>query len=1644
MSYRIHYPIKPKLKTTLKIFRGGADDSMCPICLEDFEESEINNNETIRCESCFQHFHYDCIKHWCESSNQWDSIQNSVCPICRQSNICRNRNFVRRESEASRIRRGIRENQMQTPSEISDIILSIGSEYRIRDNVGLTDLMYLDENWKFNRLNSENENERNENMTNWVSDHLDKFINDMNNSAPNPESQWDIADNREENARTFREEVQRATFNRTLPVWFIAPRPEDSLDIQHLRDLHQLKMFTYSEYNRLKRDYPVYSYFELLFSAEKRKINNERRVAKRKLMRISLRIFLYTMILVKKDTVSRGLTVHPMDTVGDSSESEYESESESETISTQTISTQAQTQTESETGSQTQEDTPVPEPDDGEVAEPQEDTPVPEPDDGEVAEPQEDTPVPEPDNGEVAEPQEGEENVVENDARFDWIPVEENPVEASAVEEAPMARNEEERPRARGWRLPSLSRRRRNAYHPGRPSSSFGMSEPSTETHVDIVGGAGDLPNDRKELKEMCAKAGIPYSSKEGIERIKKRLRALPPSPELKEMCAKAGIPYSSKDGIGRLKRRRTGLPTPGRQHRCAYADRGATYSFFPKFLHKLLTNQEYSNIISWKNDNDGNVLIVLKDKLLVAKELCPRANDGGAVMRSQFWNYGFNRISGRGDNEWVFSNPKVKSIDDILTLRSLKDSPEDRRARRDAEADARNARLAVQRAVDDQRIVNSPTIDDRDRDIANVLMQLNNQSPQSTDMAAMAVPRHVLLEHDEQGDMHSVGEESADMADMAAPRHVLLELDEQGDLHSVGEESADMDNNEAANVFASITNINDENTEDLDRRTSYLQNLNTNNEHSLKIALLIESLKNHVIDENEKNQIKQKQNELWQSLKEIELDNTKRKDILYKYMFEYLKRTIPQAKLNEGAKIAQSNFESIKRAQIHNRPTKPLTESEQKQADEETNAAISRGQMLAQDEDTNMEDVQSPNTQLEPPSAEALKLREEVAQLIQENEQLKARKASKLREEVAMLIQENEQLKASKTPDPAVGEADGEEPVEFTEESLRRSIAEHDKLRAALEAAGEEADGEEPLEFTEESLRRSIAEHDKWKATIEWAVAVSEADAADPAFARARARLVDRDREDREASLPSSSSLAPNTQLEPHSGEAPKPKRRQLGVVPPPGTRVSVRYQHAPDDWNYEGTVGEPLDGIARAMVEFDDGSERPIDFAVPGISITREASQSGGAKQADFLINLHKLLTNQEYSNIISWTYGNYGNILILLKDKLLVAKEVCPRSANIDFHSCARQFCNYGFKTETRLSIEGIDKNNGLIFSNPKVKSIDDILTLERKISTKCRKSPTIDDGDRAANVLAQLNNPSPQSTDMDNNEAANVLASIANISDENTEDLDRRTAYIQNLNTNIEDSIKISLLIEALKQHVVDENEKKQIKQKQNELWQGLKEIPLEDEQRKGVLFKYMGDYLTRTISLSKLKEGAKIVNKKYESIKRAQIHNRPTEPLTESEQKQADEEMNAAISRGSQLAQDEDTNMEDVQSPITPIVEEPWWRKGGITDKALIRLHSEPVDGHMIEVYYGDHWKLGRAVRKKRRDVAISYRGNHPVSGDPIDGDDETETIRQIVTQVDYIDGTSVDELLHRGDWKQRGDPVGQKEYQSTPKYWRYA
>ncbi len=227
-------------------------------------------------------------------------------------------------------------------------------------------------------------------------------------------------------------------------------------------------------------------------------------------------------------------------------------------------------------------------------------------------------------------------------------------------------------------------------------------------------------------------------------------------------------------------------------------------------------------------------------------------------------------------------------------------------------------------------------------------------------------------------------------------------------------------------------------------------------------------------------------------------------------------------------------------------------------------------------------------------------------------------------------------------------------------------------------------------------------------------------------------------------------------------------------------------------------------------------------------------------------FLLNFYKLLTNQQYSNIISFTYKATPHpILILIKDKLAVANKL--KVTNPD--SLIRTFYSYGFKMITnrhvksllhqsgldRDSIDSLIKDQEFIISHPDLKNIHDILKFAKK------------------NYL-------------DSHEVANVLADFT--SDESIDvDLNRRTSYLQNLNVNSEQSLKISFLIEALK-NVVDRNQKNEIEEKQKTLFSYLQEIDLEENQRKNVLFHYMFRYLTRTISLDKLKYAAKIANKMY--------------------------------------------------------------------------------------------------------------------------------------------------------------------------------
>ena len=74
MGYKIHYPIKEKRKTALKIFRGGADDTMCPICLEDFDETKH-----IVYLDCQHIYHEDCIIEWIN--------KDPSCPLCRTNSL---------------------------------------------------------------------------------------------------------------------------------------------------------------------------------------------------------------------------------------------------------------------------------------------------------------------------------------------------------------------------------------------------------------------------------------------------------------------------------------------------------------------------------------------------------------------------------------------------------------------------------------------------------------------------------------------------------------------------------------------------------------------------------------------------------------------------------------------------------------------------------------------------------------------------------------------------------------------------------------------------------------------------------------------------------------------------------------------------------------------------------------------------------------------------------------------------------------------------------------------------------------------------------------------------------------------------------------------------------------------------------------------------------------------------------------------------------------------------------------------------------------------------------------------------------------------------------------------------------------------
>jgi len=524
---------------------------------------------------------------------------------------------------------------------------------------------------------------------------------------------------------------------------------------------------------------------------------------------------------------------------------------------------------------------------------------------------------------------------------------------------------------------------------------------------------------------------------------------------------------------------------------------------------------------------------------------------------------------------------------------------------------------------------------------------------------------------------------------------------------------------------------------------------------------------------------------------------------------------------------------------------------------------------------------------------------------------------------------------------------------------------------------------------------------------------------------------------------------------------------------------------------------------------------------------------------KVPEFLTKLYELLCNPDkYFNIISWLYDlDNKKFIVVIKDKILVSKILCPRSANNGCNitlikACQRQLNNYSFYNMSlsdcnilnkKYSNKDLNKINYVYIYNFLIKNIIDILNLKRNNIIKNETANIANFKENEENEenkeIIQIARTMLDLSNKDLNKKSSLYNSnitqknvLEKSDDENIQKLveEKKREYLQNLNINNdnindEENIKICLLIEVFKNFIFDQNEVEKINKKQIELYNYLEEKVLNDRQRTSVLFKCMLEYIKKTISPEKINKGLLIRNQKYDSIQKAQINKYVEDEemniaisrgkqLAQNDNKNMTdmqafnssnndtiinldkyveyEEMNKAISRGKQLAQNDNTNMTDMQafnssnndtfvplsfiaackstqnedinmkdapSSIVSSNEIPWWIKGG-TEKALARLHSEPVVSHMIEVYwtedvesfnYNSHWKLGWAVIKKRRSKIVRDK---PYG--------EWKSVCQIVTQVDYVDGTSVDELLHRGDWKQAVQPPSESSL-DFPKYWRY-
>ena len=259
-----------------KKYVGGADDNICPICHEDLNETE----ETIMCHECGQKFHHECIKEWCTTSSGYTNQKG--CPSCRDPNICTN-NF---------------EPEFNMTQALDDLILS-HREYSMEDGTDIGRARIREAHREFTQM----ENQFQE-VWHWMLDHLLEFIEDFNVPFPNQNNYEEPNEqsNRTDNARSLLQEIE------DNPNWFRTPRLNNSNDVAHLCDLYDLMILNWDEYKRLEGGYLTELFgrpLRFLFT-EEQNIYAQRRRAQRKYKRLQAKIHIFTMILQKRDTHTRG------------------------------------------------------------------------------------------------------------------------------------------------------------------------------------------------------------------------------------------------------------------------------------------------------------------------------------------------------------------------------------------------------------------------------------------------------------------------------------------------------------------------------------------------------------------------------------------------------------------------------------------------------------------------------------------------------------------------------------------------------------------------------------------------------------------------------------------------------------------------------------------------------------------------------------------------------------------------------------------------------------------------------------------------------------------------------------------------------------------------------------------------------------------------------------------------------------------------------------------------------------------------------------------------------------------------------------------------------------------------------------------